>query len=787
MLSSGNRLILAGTLLGVLTVAFCVYQFIIAQAPSSSIAAPAKMPTPENHDFDRLYKLPEYGKRAEQAPGYYQTEVSSTEFKIPSSSSLLREDILNAAAYQIYRYYLAQYAWKKKILWQPGMAGFIDNMAALLIYPYATDPGSLLKFTGKYPEGQLLVDAGIALAQSCRDNHGKSRDLNRKMQEIATKLSRDPDFPPLALLYFCSGIAQYNHRWDIDFSDDGISRMTAAALASAFASGNIRDSDLQTIFRMMQNSEIKMLFSNLLKRFSPPKTIPQYYVKLLEGTAMVEQAWEDMPRSGYYNETKNRTFLDKMAHAGTLLKESYRLRPDLPEAAGAMITVETGIYKRMVEYPRSGQDERIEWFNRCVRAQSDYMRAYEDMAWSLFARRNGFHNLHLPDDHDLATAFRKAILKCNLYNSDVPLFYIRPLELEAMCRASQDWRRAFSDKETIDNMSYIFNYCQDASDNKNRQIKRLAYKVVFDTYSGKYADAIAVKQELPAYVKENNMSWYNSRRIVERPNWRMIENETTMAGGAEVKELEQLNELFNQERYDDAAVAICGMMEKKREKPEKIDFLMKRLAECHSTCGFSWEWFHSDPLWVAIRLGNAKGSELLLNAGCKPHNQERTGKPMLYSYIECGSSSKITELLIKAGCDPDAVNRGDHNRTPLQLAISYNRKDVIPVLIRHSRDINRRGDNSLSALDSAIHKCPIKTMEEIIAKGANVNQCDNDGWSPLYRAVYINRQDIVAMLLKHGADINIRDRSGKTALDIARNQEMAGYLRANGAKHGREL
>ena len=45
----------------------------------------------------------------------------------------------------------------------------------------------------------------------------------------------------------------------------------------------------------------------------------------------------------------------------------------------------------------------------------------------------------------------------------------------------------------------------------------------------------------------------------------------------------------------------------------------------------------------------------------------------------------------------------------------------------------------------------------------------------------------VELLLKHGADINDKDKYGRTALDFARKEEIKQLLRQHGAKYGREL
>ena len=63
----------------------------------------------------------------------------------------------------------------------------------------------------------------------------------------------------------------------------------------------------------------------------------------------------------------------------------------------------------------------------------------------------------------------------------------------------------------------------------------------------------------------------------------------------------------------------------------------------------------------------------------------------------------------------------------------------------------------------------------MIQKGADPDLCDNDGWSPVYRAALINKLDMVKALVNHKANVNIPDRRGHTALDVTKNQKYVTF------------
>ena len=75
-------------------------------------------------------------------------------------------------------------------------------------------------------------------------------------------------------------------------------------------------------------------------------------------------------------------------------------------------------------------------------------------------------------------------------------------------------------------------------------------------------------------------------------------------------------------------------------------------------------------------------------------------------------------------------------------------------------------------------------VQALIDAGANVNQHDNGGWTPLYWASYYGHQTVVQALITAGADINQQDNEGCTPLHEAVTRghlEVAQALIAAGA------
>ena len=58
-----------------------------------------------------------------------------------------------------------------------------------------------------------------------------------------------------------------------------------------------------------------------------------------------------------------------------------------------------------------------------------------------------------------------------------------------------------------------------------------------------------------------------------------------------------------------------------------------------------------------------------------------------------------------------------------------------------------------------------------------MNEGDEEGWTPLHKAVANGYEDVVKMLMAAGADPEIAHNSGLTAIKMARQKNMALILK----------
>ena len=155
----------------------------------------------------------------------------------------------------------------------------------------------------------------------------------------------------------------------------------------------------------------------------------------------------------------------------------------------------------------------------------------------------------------------------------------------------------------------------------------------------------------------------------------------------------------------------------------------------------------------AVSRWDAPRVQLLLEAGANPNSQEPLGHGPLYRAANSdipGTESdgrEVVELLIRFGAAVDRQS-GPGKSTPLHMAA-------------------RRGHLFLA--------------EVLLHAGANIEQKDAKGETPLRRAVNCNQEAMVLFLLSRRANALTKDKLGQRPIDRARTQAIQDALKRFGA------
>ena len=94
--------------------------------------------------------------------------------------------------------------------------------------------------------------------------------------------------------------------------------------------------------------------------------------------------------------------------------------------------------------------------------------------------------------------------------------------------------------------------------------------------------------------------------------------------------------------------------------------------------------------------------------------------------------------------------------------------DDIEKLVRAGADINARNSEGLTLVQMAIKDRTEDIAEILLSLGADVNlKAHSNGYTAMHYAADSGDEDLVALLLKHKANVNIADKRGETPLHIA--------------------
>jgi uncharacterized protein len=110
-----------------------------------------------------------------------------------------------------------------------------------------------------------------------------------------------------------------------------------------------------------------------------------------------------------------------------------------------------------------------------------------------------------------------------------------------------------------------------------------------------------------------------------------------------------------------------------------------------------------------------------------------------------------------------------------QAALAGNSERMTELLSKGA-DIDGRGMHGMTPIMSAARGGHLKVVARLVAKGADVNS-HNDSGSTLMWAVESGNTGLVRFLLRNGADVRWTNALGKTALDLAREQNKTDLVR----------
>jgi ankyrin repeat protein len=200
--------------------------------------------------------------------------------------------------------------------------------------------------------------------------------------------------------------------------------------------------------------------------------------------------------------------------------------------------------------------------------------------------------------------------------------------------------------------------------------------------------------------------------------------------------------------------------------------------------------FLADDLYQAVKKPDIPKLEGFFKAGLSPNhvftsekNPDALGKTLL-QVATSEKNAEVVKLLIKHGCD---VNYGvkkiitlnstsykldkcveDLTQTCLFYSICTESVEIVKILTEAGANVNLECQDKMCALSHAIDTENIEIITSIARlKKCDINAQDLYGLSPLHIAVIHAKPDIVALLLKKKAVVDLEQCQGGTPLFFA--------------------
>jgi uncharacterized protein len=179
----------------------------------------------------------------------------------------------------------------------------------------------------------------------------------------------------------------------------------------------------------------------------------------------------------------------------------------------------------------------------------------------------------------------------------------------------------------------------------------------------------------------------------------------------------------------------------------------------------------NDQLLQAAQHGDKEAILALLQQGADINVKDVQGRtPLMIATYQ--HNTDLVRTLLQAGAN---VNIRDNNKAnPLLHAAAQGWLDILKLSIDAHADTsltNRFGGISIIPASERGH---VEIVRELLTRtDINVNHVNNLGWTALLEAIILSdggkaHQQIVQLLVDHGADVRLADNDGVTPLQHAR-------------------
>ena len=171
---------------------------------------------------------------------------------------------------------------------------------------------------------------------------------------------------------------------------------------------------------------------------------------------------------------------------------------------------------------------------------------------------------------------------------------------------------------------------------------------------------------------------------------------------------------------------------------------------------------NTDEFFRAIRQDNDAAVRSLLARGFNPNTKDEKGTPGLVVALQEGALRVASLLIDSPRLVPETRNAADES--PLMMAALKGHAELARRLIARDADVNKPG---WTPLHYAATGGSLPMLQLLLDDDAFIDAQAPNGNPPLMMAAYYSTPEAVKLLIEAGADVKMRNQSGKTALDFA--------------------
>ncbi|WP_020537731.1 ankyrin repeat domain-containing protein [Lewinella cohaerens] len=168
------------------------------------------------------------------------------------------------------------------------------------------------------------------------------------------------------------------------------------------------------------------------------------------------------------------------------------------------------------------------------------------------------------------------------------------------------------------------------------------------------------------------------------------------------------------------------------------------------------------PLMWACAKEDAKVARLLLQNGANLNAIDRQGDPVI-NWAAYYGHPEVLKLLVEKGVDVSVQSKhGDAGDVLLRLWHSDSLLEIF-----HSTSIYQSPGAEVEAIFSQTTHKDLLPLDKLLQSGDFADSRDGFGNGLIHRAASLGQVDLLELLLKHGANLNLLNRVGQSALCIA--------------------